>query len=96
MPTFWCSGGLWAESELYREAVYEYDGYDGTKENYEDIFYNKLEEEVTRIPEFISESQNLLVNEGDTIKLDCQVDKFGRHCNNSTMHSVKRLQEEVL
>ena len=51
--------------EDYYDAVHE--NYDATKEV-----------ELTNIPKFITNAKSIMVNEGDTIKLSCVVDKLGR------------------
>jgi len=51
---------------------YEYDEYDAVNENYDAT----KEVEQTRIPEFVSTAESILINEGDTIKLECIVDKL--------------------
>ena len=53
---------------------YEYDEYDAVNENYDAT----KEVEQTRVPEFVSTAESILINEGDTIKLECIVDKLGR------------------
>ena len=43
-----------------------------------DYFLNEDEQVVHTTPEFKSEPVNTMVNEGDTIKLPCFVDKLGK------------------
>jgi len=62
---------------LGRKAKYQgdYDAdydYDGAHENYDAT----KEIEMTSIPKFVSNAESILVNEGDTIKLSCIVDKL--------------------
>ena len=44
----------------------------------DDDYLNEAEKVVHRTPEFVSSSSNQLINEGDTIKLPCLVDKLGK------------------
>lgn len=58
---------------------YDYSDYTDYSNNaYED---DTKEEESIRIPEFISHSKNLLVNEGSTIRLPCLVDNLDPRIN---------------
>jgi len=62
------------QSDYYNDAYY--DGNDNDK--YEDGNENKIgpENESKRIPKFVSISKTITINEGQTIKLPCQVDKL--------------------
>lgn len=64
--------------------VHAYTDSEEYNENYPDDDYsadedylNENEKVVHTIPEFISEEVDLIVNEGETIKLPCLVDKLG-------------------
>jgi len=50
----------------------DYEDYDAANENYDAT----KEVELTSIPKFISTAEAILINEGDTIKLSCIVDKL--------------------
>merc|ERR1712156_89176 len=50
---------------------------DYPNENYIDVDAQVKETVVRRNPKFISTSKTIIVNEGDTIKLPCQVDILG-------------------
>jgi hypothetical protein len=56
-----------AVDELYNSDVYD----DANSDDAEDI-----ETEIFRIPKFITDQLDMLVNEGETVRLPCQVDKL--------------------
>ena len=65
---------------LRRKAKYQGD-YDGDYEDYDAVYenYDATDEvESTSIPTFISTAESLMINEGDTIKMSCLVDKLGK------------------
>lgn len=45
----------------------------------DDDYLNEHEKVVHTTPTFVSTASNQLVNEGDTIKLPCWVDKLGKY-----------------
>jgi len=64
-------------NDYYNDAEYyndDYDSYNSSNENYIDVDANVKETVVRRNPKFVSTSKTIIVNEGDTIKLPCQVD----------------------
>jgi len=62
------------DAEYYNDA---YGSYNSSDENYIDVDAQVKETVVRRNPKFISTSKTIIVNEGDTIKLPCQVDILG-------------------
>merc|ERR1719507_2250126 len=64
-------------NDYYNDAEYyndDYDSYNSSNENYIDVDAHVKETVVRRNPKFVSTSKTIIVNEGDTIKLPCQVD----------------------
>lgn len=63
------------------ESNYQYyaDDYDYSSD---DDYLNENEQVVHTIPQFTSTSSEMLINEGDTIKLPCFVDKLGKESVN--------------
>jgi len=68
---------------LHKKAKYQGDyedyNYDAVHENYDAVHENydaTKEVELTNIPKFITTAKSIMVNEGDTIKLSCVVDKL--------------------
>ena len=59
---------------------YYADGDYGEEGDYssDDDYLNENERIVNTVPEFVSRQTDQLVNEGDTIKLPCLVDKLGK------------------
>merc|ERR1711936_968630 len=53
---------------------YPNDSYNSSNENYIDLDAHVKETVVRRNPKFVSTSKTIIVNEGDPIKLPCQVD----------------------
>ena len=67
-------GKILRKKAKYQGDYEDYDDYDAANENYDAT----KEVELTSIPEFISTAESMMIDEGDTIKLDCIVDKLGR------------------
>ena len=65
-----------ALDDYYSADDYSSDDYNYSNDN--DDYLNKNEQVVLTTPTLISTSSNQLVNEGDTIKLPCLVDKLGK------------------
>ena len=56
----------------------DYDNYSA-----DDDYLNENERVVHTVPEFVSKPTDVWVNEGDTIKLPCMVDKLGESCDHA-------------
>eukprot|EP00090_Calanus_glacialis_P003066 TRINITY_DN12217_c0_g1_i1.p1 TRINITY_DN12217_c0_g1~~TRINITY_DN12217_c0_g1_i1.p1 ORF type:complete len:608 (-),score=110.53 TRINITY_DN12217_c0_g1_i1:469-2292(-) len=65
-------GKILRKKAKYQGDYEDYDDYDAANENYDAT----KEVELTSIPEFISTAESMMIDEGDTIKLDCIVDKL--------------------
>ena len=68
-------GKILRKKAKYQQGDYDYN-YDGdaVHENYDAT----KEVELTNIPKFITTAESIMIDEGDTIKLACVVDKLGR------------------
>ena len=67
-------------NDYYNDASYYNDNYsssNSSSENYVDLDAPIKETVVKRNPKFVSTAKTIMVNEGDTIKLPCQVDSLG-------------------
>jgi len=64
-------GKILRKKAKYQGGDYE-DYYDAVHENYDAT----KEVELTNIPQFITNAKSIMINEGDTIKLSCVVDKL--------------------